>query len=125
MPSATPGKAGDKDMIGLEDLIYMAPYPPDTRQKLLSALDSLSPRKKSELEDLSWMTIAQWYNNEVRSRQEIMTLEMAHGRAHYSREDMQRVPDEVLSELAGKVPGATDKDELVTILQEKLSGPHR
>jgi hypothetical protein len=108
-------------MIDLQDLIYMAPYPPDTKQELFVALDSLSPRKKSELEDLSWTLITQWYNNEVRGRQEIMTLEMAHGRASYSIEEIQSVTGDVLSELAGKVPAVTGRDGLIATLQEKLS----
>jgi histidinol phosphatase-like enzyme len=107
-------------MITIQQLIQVAPFPEPTRQELLAKMDSFSDVKKVELEFMCWEFISQWYNNEVRSRQEIMLLEMAKGEKKYTKEEIKKVPDILFAELTAKF-AIEAKEEDLNEVRERLA----
>lgn len=107
-------------MITLQQLINLAPFPDETRHELLQSADTLADSKKIELEELCWALISQWYHNELRSRQEIATLEMAKGEKSYSKEDFSRMGDDLFQEVVRKLEVESSQEDLENV-REKLA----
>jgi len=106
-------------MITLRQLITVAPFPEETRQELLSHEDALTSDKKVEVEELCWALISQWYQNELRAKQELATLEMAQGTKQYTVEDFKRMGDEVFIDLVQKLDVQSSEEDLAEA-REKL-----
>lgn len=108
-------------MITLHNLITVAPFSEDVRTELLEKEDSLSDGKKIDLINLCWDMIASWYEEEIRHRYEMALLEMAEGTKQYTQEDLDKISDDVFSELTRKLQ-ASETAEDIKEVREKLEG---
>lgn len=106
-------------MITLSQLIQVAPFPEETKKDLLSKEDTLSEEKKVELEELCWGLISQWYQNELRSQQEMAALEVSRGEKQYTKEDFNKMADDLFSELVQKLDVQSSEEDLAEA-REKL-----
>lgn len=107
-------------MITLEQLIIVAPFSDEMRKELLEKLDSLSESKRFELMDLCWETINLDYQNKLNYAMQKATLEMAHGQKNYSKEDFQKMENDLFDELIKKLESAGSKVAIEEV-REKLS----
>jgi hypothetical protein len=105
-------------MITLQQLINVAPFPDETKKELLEASDTLSDSKKFELQGICWALISQWYENELRSRQEIATLEMAKGGTVLSSEDFTKISDDLYQEVVSKLVIEENEEDLEEVRQK-------
>lgn len=108
-------------MITLHKLITVAPFSEEMKRDLLRQEESLSPTKKVALEELCWALISQWYHNEIQARSEITALDMAKGESPMEKDDLSRIPEELLIELSKKLEAASSEEEIKE-LREKLAG---
>ena len=99
-------------MITLRQLIAVAPFPEDTKTELLSHVETLSSDKKRDLEELCWQFISQWYQNELRAKQETAVLEMNNGKKKYTKEDFQKIGDDLFTELTQKMDVQSSEEDL-------------
>jgi len=106
-------------MITLQKLISVAPFPEETKAELLSHVDRLEKERKLELEELCWSLISQWYQNELRGKQELATLEMAQGKKQYTKEDFKKMEEELFTDLVTKLDTQSSEEDLAEA-REKL-----
>lgn len=106
-------------MISLHQLISVAPFPQDTKNKLFSQEETLSADKKMELAELCWVLISQSYQNELRSKQELAVLDMAKGGKEYTKEDFKKMGTELFMGLVQKLDIQSSEEDLASA-REKL-----
>ena len=106
-------------MITLSQLIQVAPFPEETKKELLSKEETLSPDKKLQLYELCWQLISQWYQNELRAKQEMAVMEMTKGEKSYTKEDLAKMGDDLFDELLRKL-AAHENEEDLSEAREKL-----
>ncbi|SRR5258708_26760931 len=107
-------------MITLTQLISVAPFPSDTKEELLAQEETLSVDKKLQLEELCWQLISQWYQNELRAKQEMAVMEMTKGEKTYTKEDLQKMGDDLFEDLLKKV-ALHENEEDLSEAREKLN----
>ncbi len=99
-------------MITLQQLINVAPFPEETRKELHEGSENFSDSKKIELEKLCWAFISQWYQNELRAKQETATLEMAKGEKVYTSEDFAKMEKDLFQEIINKFKAVGSNEDL-------------
>jgi len=106
-------------MIALPQLIQVAPFSSETKKELLAQVDSVSVDKKLQLEELCWRLISQWYQNELRAKQEMAVMEMTKGEKTYTKEDFSKMGDDLFDEFVSKLSAQSTEEDL-SEAREKL-----
>lgn len=108
-------------MIDLKQLIQVAPFPPDLKAQLLQKADTFSAEKKFEAETTCWSLISQDYQNRLQYKLQKASLEMAQGQKTYTREDFQKIEDDLFTELTNKLEAAGNQDKIAEIREQLAS----
>lgn len=108
-------------MIGLKQLIQVAPFPEDSRKELLEKMESLSEDKKIELMETCWALISTQYQGKVQYELQKAMLEMAKGEKTYTKDDLSKIEDNLFLELTNRLQAAGSEDKIEEI--RKQLGP--
>lgn len=105
-------------MITLTQLIQTAPFPGEEKKELLEKVDTFSPEKKFELEEMCWAFISTEYQNNLRYEMQKAVLE------NFSKEpstpfNPQTIENNLFSELLKRL-GATETEQDIEKVRIKL-----
>lgn len=105
-------------MITIKQLIQIAPFPEDTRQELLTKVDSLTDAQKFDLEEKCWALISADYKNRLNFEIQKRTYEMAKGEKIYSKEYFKKMEHDLFLELANKINTQATQEEIENIRKQ-------
>lgn len=108
-------------MITTKQLIEIAPFPEDVRKQLLERVDTFSPDKKFEVEETCWALISANYQNELRFKLQRAAFEMAKGEKTYSKDDFDKMENDLLLELANKLNASGNQEQIEEIKKQLKS----
>lgn len=105
-------------MIGIKELVQVAPFPQESKKQLLDALPSFSDEKKFELMQTCWQLISADYQNKLSFEIQKMTLEMAEGTKSYTQDDFKKAEDDLFNEIITKLEAVGSEDKIEEIRQQ-------
>lgn len=112
-------------MLDLKNLISITPIPEEVKQQLIVSAET-SADKKLEIESFCWETILSDVELKKQDRIAQIMDEIAQGNREYSKEDIEKVDEEVFSEINSKMEGLNMQDEIQEVrerLQQQTPTP--
>lgn len=98
--------------ITLKSLLIAAPFPEETRQKLLPIVDDLSQEHKMRLSKAAWLGLSQMFNAQLMDKVDKLLLEVKDGRRVYNVNDFTEVKAKLINEYAKKLESAETQEDI-------------
>ena len=99
-------------MIDLKKLIKATAFPDELKQQLLTSVDSFSPEKKFELENICWDAISSDFHNKLDLELQTKTLDASMGGSPLSREDISKIEEDAYRNLVNSLEAVEDKEKI-------------
>lgn len=93
-------------MIGVVELIRVAPFPEEARGDLLEKVTSMSPEQRFGLGMESWALVSQERQNALAEKQQQAALAMAKRGTQYASGDFQRMEGDLFGDFQDQLMGA-------------------
>jgi len=106
-------------MISKKTLISIAPLKEETKNDLLQKLETMEEEKQMAIVDLCWDLISSEFLTKLGFTRQNMMLEMASGEKTYTKEDFDKVEEDMFSELLQKLD-AEGNDEKIDEVRKQL-----
>lgn len=98
-------------MLDLKNLISITPVPEEIKQQLIASAET-SADKKFEIENFCWETILSDVELKKQSRIAQIMDEIEQGKRKYSKEDIEKVDEEVFNEMSLQMEGLDTTDQI-------------
>lgn len=104
--------------ITLETLLKVSPMNESIRSQLLEKLNTLSDDQKFRLSTACWTALSLQFEARYKAKVAEAMLEIQEGKKTYTKEDFERMENELYTEFAKLLKSAESAEEITTVRQE-------